>query len=474
MIIRGRRRDTEYTLSLKVDSLSVAINVDTVIVYDLAGRFYSIYQDNFHYRRSLSGQILQKWSGADGRQRRWLEQPEADALIDFAADQLQQLRVALSTPDWKWLTPPDHPSQVHEFDAVIERGARFDSVAARLDAARFADVYSPIGILPPDQYLALVLQATEGCSFNTCTFCDLYHQAFRVKPLDEFREHIRQVRAYLGESILLRQRSIFLGAANALAMPMARLVPMLEIIREECHCEEHTPPSAPPRCGYGVSGVEQSETESKETRRRQAAHVRQVENEIASHPSTSQQKDVAPLRTLATPAPTGRCGVTTPGVYAFLDAFTGTRKSVEDYRALAGLGLKRVYIGLESGHDPLLQFVKKPGEAQDAIETVRAIKAAGINVGVIVLIGLGGDRFVDGHTRDTLSVLNQMELGHGDLIYFSDLVEEPNTPYPQLAAQQDIRALNASERAAQRAAIRSGLNLNGAKVSNYDVREFVY
>lgn len=159
---------------------------------------------------------------------------------------------------------------------------------------------------------------------------------------------------------------------------------------------------------------------------------------------------------------------------AFLDAFTGTRKSVDDYRTLASLGLRRVYIGLESGHDPLLQFVQKPGQAQDAIETVHAIKAAGINVGVIVLIGLGGDRFRDGHTRDTVAVLNQMPLGAGDLIYFSDLVEEAGTPYPAIAAQHEIRALSADERAAQRAAIREGLKLNGAKVSNYDVREFVY
>lgn len=412
MIIRGRWRDTAYTLSLKPDSLSVAINVNTVIVYDRAGRFYSLYQDS-HYRRSLSGQVLQKKSGADGRQRRWLAPGEADALIDLAADQLRQLLDALPAPAWQWLTPPDQSAQLREIVTALERGAHFDSAEARADAARFSEVYSPIGILPPDQYLALVLQATDGCSFNTCTFCDLYHQPFRVKTPDEFRQHIRQVRAYLGESILLRQRSIFLGAANALALPMARLAPMLEIIRDEFRPSPFAPLPSRER-GWGE------------------------------------------------------------GVYAFLDAFTGTRKSVEDYRVLASLGLKRVYIGLESGHDRLLHFVKKPGQAADAIETVRSIKAAGIHVGVIVLIGLGGDRFAEGHTRDTIDVLNQMQPGDGDLIYFSDLVEEAGAPYPLLAAQQDIRALSAGERNVQRAAIRRGLNLNGAKISNYDVREFVY
>jgi len=44
----------------------------------------------------------------------------------------------------------------------------------------------PVGILPPDQYMAVVLQAAEGCAFNTCTFCDFYrdrsfsHQVHRM------------------------------------------------------------------------------------------------------------------------------------------------------------------------------------------------------------------------------------------------------------------------------------------------------
>ena len=291
---------------------------------------------------------------------------------------------------------------------MIERAAQFDRVAARSDAARFAAAYDPIGILPPDQYLALVLQATTGCSFNTCTFCDLYHQPFRVKTLDEFRRHIREVRDYLGDSLLLRQRSIFLGAANALAVPMPRLLPLFEIMQEAFA------PSPENRGGAGA------------------------------------------------------------GVGAFLDAFTGTRKSAEDYRALAERGLRRVYIGLESGHDPLLEFVRKPGHAQDAIDTVQAIKAAGVNIGVIVLIGLGGERFAAGHIADTISVLNRMQLGSGDFLYFSNLVEEPDTPYPILAAQQGIRALTAIERAAQRDAIRAGLPASGVKSSHYDVREFVY
>jgi Radical SAM superfamily len=438
MIAQGRWHTTSYAISLKDSSLSLAINGDHIVVCDRAGRLYSVFRAGLHYRRSLNGAILQKWT-TDERQRCWLDQTEADQLIDDAAGQFRQLQAALGAPDWEWVTPPDRSSALDDLLKVIEQAARFDRVTARLDAARFAEVYAPIGILPPDQYLALVLQATVGCSFNTCTFCDLYHQPFRIKTPDEFRWHVREVREYLGESLLLRQRSIFLGAANALAIPMPRLLPLLDIIQEEVgrHCEEHPAQRA--------AGGAESKDATKQSRF--------APQEIASQTALA---------------------MTAIKVYAFLDAFTGTRKSVEDYRALAERGLQRVYIGLESGHDPLLEFVRKPGRARDAIETVRAIKAAGINAGLIVLIGLGGERFAAGHAADTIKVLNQMQLGSGDLLYFSDLVEEPGTPYPVLAEQHGLRALDQSERAAQRHMIRSGLSPSGVKISNYDVREFVY
>jgi radical SAM superfamily enzyme YgiQ (UPF0313 family) len=290
-----------------------------------------------------------------------------------------------------------------ELLGALDLALRFDSHAAARDAAHFARVYRPIGILPPDQYLSLVLQATEGCSFGSCTFCALYGRSYRVKDAAEFACHIGEVRDYLGASLKLRGRSIFVGAANALAIPMPRLVTLFEVMAGELD-----------RPGRGV--------------------------------------------------------------YAFVDAFTGTRKHVDDYQVLARLGLRRVYIGLESGHDPLLEFVRKPGLSADAIETVRAVKGAGINVGVIVMIGLGGDRFEAQHAKDTATVLNEMNLGAGDLVYFSDLVEMPGTEYPVLAANHSIRPLNSAEREAQRQSIRQRLSFSGEppRIATYDVLEFVY
>jgi radical SAM superfamily enzyme YgiQ (UPF0313 family) len=135
-----------------------------------------------------------------------------------------------------------------------------------------------------------------------------------------------------------------------------------------------------------------------------------------------------------------------------------------------------VYVGLESGHEPLLAFVRKPGAAAAAIDTVRALKTAGVQVGVIVMIGLGGERFAEGHLADTISAVNMMELGAGDVIYFSNLVEMPGTTYPVLAVETHLSALSVHERHAQRHAIRAGLRFPSAppQISSYDIREFVY
>jgi len=159
-----------------------------------------------------------------------------------------------------------------------------------------------------------------------------------------------------------------------------------------------------------------------------------------------------------------------------VDGFTGLHKTRGDYRALAKRGLRRVYVGLESGHDPLLAFVRKPGRSADAVATVRAIKGGGVDAGVIVMIGLGGHHFADGHVADTIEALQAMNLGAGDILYFSDLVEIPDTPYPHMTEAIGSDPMTPAERRAQRDAIRAGLRFTAVppKISTYNIREFVY
>lgn len=402
MVLHAVHRSVPYILSLKPASLAVSIADTRVVSWDRGGRLYSVYDAGTTVRRGLSGQVLEKTQDGPVRTRRVMPGAAADAVIDAAARTARKTLDAIESGAWTWTGPVDGVV-AQELRTLLRLCAQFDAAAAGADARLFAAVYRPVGILPPDQYLSLVVQATEGCSFNSCTFCDLYHDGYRVKTIGEFRAHIAAVRTYLGESIGLRGRGIFLGAANALAVPMARLLPMFEVLAEEMDS------------------------------------IRR-------------------------------------GVCAFVDGFTGTLKQASDYRALRHLGLRRVYVGLESGHDPLLALVRKPATAAGAIDTVHAIRMAGVPVGVIVMIGLGGDAYADAHVRDTIATLNAMALGDGDLLYFSDLVEVPGTTYPRIAEDQALQPLSAAERRAQQHAIRDGLRPAGRPPQSavYDIREFVY
>lgn len=68
---------------------------------------------------------------------------------------------------------------------------------------------------PPSEAQSFILQATIGCSWNHCTYCDMYRaKSYRVRPLDELREDIEMaVRAY-GDAVT----KVFVADGDALAM----------------------------------------------------------------------------------------------------------------------------------------------------------------------------------------------------------------------------------------------------------------
>lgn len=87
---------------------------------------------------------------------------------------------------------------------------------------------------------------------------------------------------------------------------------------------------------------------------------------------------------------------------------TLAKKSVEELRELRKAGLSRIHMGLETGHDPLLQYVKKGATAQEMIEGGRKIVEAGISLCVYIILGLGGEKMWKEHALDTAKVINQM------------------------------------------------------------------
>lgn len=232
MVLRGWVDGQPITLSLKQSALTVALAEETVLVSDRAGRLWSFYTQRHHFRRGLNGCILSKWRHSGSRQRRRLQGSEADLVVQRAADIMRILhhRLVIATP--QFVTGNDASAIIDQVREIVRRAAAFDVAAARSDADRFHCVYKPIGILPPDQYMALVVQLTEGCSFNTCTFCTFYKdRPFHIKTRQELQAHVAAARAFLGDSIHIR-RGVFLADANALVVPQPQLVELLDTLNE--------------------------------------------------------------------------------------------------------------------------------------------------------------------------------------------------------------------------------------------------
>jgi radical SAM superfamily enzyme YgiQ (UPF0313 family) len=135
-----------------------------------------------------------------------------------------------------------------------------------------------------------------------------------------------------------------------------------------------------------------------------------------------------------------------------------------------------VYLGVESGDDGLLAFLNKPQRGADALTLVQTLKSAGLGVGVIVMAGVGGDRFDRSHVARTLDLLNAMPLGAGDLIYLSAFVAHPGTEYERRAAVRGITALDPRAIGDQIGRLRGGLRFGtaGPRVARYDIEEFLY
>ncbi len=84
---------------------------------------------------------------------------------------------------------------------------------------------------PPSEADSLILPVTDGCSWNRCTFCEMYtapQKAFRARSEDEVLASIRATGARYGTQV----RRVFLADGDALVLPTRRLLAILAAIRD--------------------------------------------------------------------------------------------------------------------------------------------------------------------------------------------------------------------------------------------------
>ncbi len=81
---------------------------------------------------------------------------------------------------------------------------------------------------PPSEADAYILQATIGCSWNHCTYCDMYRQkSFRVRDLDETIEDVRSAGKAFGD----RVQKVFVADGDALVLDLEHWEAILSACR---------------------------------------------------------------------------------------------------------------------------------------------------------------------------------------------------------------------------------------------------
>lgn len=184
---------------------------------------------------------------------------------------------------------------------------------------------------PPSEADAYIVQATIGCSWNHCTYCDMYRQKdFRVRALDETLEDVDAAAGAFGDDV----QKVFVADGDALMMPLDHWLPLLD------------------RC------------------RRAFPNLRRVS-----------------------------CYAMARNVLAKSDA---------DLCALREAGLKILYVGPESGDDVTLKRIAKGDDAAAHVEAARRAHAAGMELSVIMLLGIAMERSEE-HALATAELVTKMD-----------------------------------------------------------------
>jgi len=84
-------------------------------------------------------------------------------------------------------------------------------------------------------------------------------------------------------------------------------------------------------------------------------------------------------------------------------------KTDEELQILADKGLKLLYVGIESGDDELLQVINKGESFRSTSQALQKARQAGIKLSVMILNGLGGQKFSEQHAINSAKLVNEIQ-----------------------------------------------------------------
>ncbi len=184
---------------------------------------------------------------------------------------------------------------------------------------------------PPSEGKSLIVQITLGCSWNECSFCEMYtSKRFKARKEEEVFKDIEAFLPYKDEI-----SKVFLADGDPLVLSTKRLLRILEKLKQ-------------------------------------------------TFPK---------LRRVSTYASPGN-----------LD-----RKSSTELKDLFDAGLTLLYVGIESGDDAVLEYIKKGETFKTIVDGLNKSKAVGMASSVMIINGVGGKHFTKQHAINSAKVLNETQ-----------------------------------------------------------------
>ena len=225
-------------------------------------------------------------------------------------------------------------------------------------------------IRPPSEAYSLLIRVTRNCPWNRCKFCHAYKgEKFQLRPVTEVKQDILTAKAIQDR---LKEISWKSGYGDRVS-EVARMI-------------LNNPPS---QAYYNVALWLHTGGES--------AFLQDANSLIMR---TNDLVEV--IRFLKQTLPSIN------RVTSYARSKTAAKKKLEELIELHEAGLSRLHIGLESGYDPLLQYMDKGITAAEHIEGGKKVVASGISLCEYVVLGLGGREMWRQHAIQTARALNEI------------------------------------------------------------------
>jgi radical SAM superfamily enzyme YgiQ (UPF0313 family) len=263
-------------------------------------------------------------------------------------------------------------------------------------------------IRPPSEGYSLLLRVTRNCTWNKCTFCATYKgQKFSRRSVEEVKKDISAAKNVADE---IKALSWKMGHGGNITQEVVQYI----YERPQIYGDNFRSVAA--WLFFGGKTVFLQDANSIVLKTDELVEIltflKQLFPQVARITSYARSRSIS------------------------------KGKTVEELSLLYKAGLNRLHVGLESGYDPLLEYMKKGVTAAEHIDAGKKVRESGIELSEYVILGMGGRRWWREHALETARVLNEI---NPDFIRLRSLKVTSKMPLYQQVESGEFELQNEEE-----------------------------